>query len=255
MEVKREILDIIAQGETEGLVYKLPPDRLDRSTYQQVNKALELLGGKWSKGAKGHVFADDAGERIDALVLTGMVVDRKRELGFFETDAAVVRRMEKLLGWPPLGLRILEPNAGRGAIALPLARAGATVDCIDVDPEHVGYLEKQKELNGVQEGDFLCVSPVQAYDAVMMNPPFAKSADVRHIMHAYQFLKPGGRLVAVASSGVRFRTTAIYKSFRILVHHTGGTFEDLPIGSFKLAGTNVNTCLVMLKAAGDAGRS
>lgn len=254
MEIKRELLDIIGQGTTEGALYRLPDGRLDRATYQSVDKALRLLGGKWSRSQKAHVFDDDAGDRIDALVLTGMVVDKKRELGFFETGPDVVQRMTKLLGWEPLGLRILEPSAGRGAIALPLARAGAVVDCIDLDPEHVTYLQRQKELNGVQEGDFLEAPPVQSYDAVVMNPPFAKSADIRHIMHAFQFLKPGGRLVAVASYGVRYRSTRLYQGFRTLVYDCGGTFEDLPAGSFKLAGTNVSTCLVMLKAPGNGGR-
>lgn len=254
MEVKRDILDIIAQGTTEGKVYRLPEGRLDAGVYRHVNRVLEMLGGKWNRKAQAHLFPDDASDRVDALVLTGLVTDKKRELGFFETDPSVVRRMLALLGWEPLGLRIMEPSAGRGAIALPAARVGAVVDCIDIDPEHIEHLEKQKELHGVQEGDFLAAPPVQAYDAVLMNPPFAKSADIRHIMHAYQFLKPGGRLVAVASQGVRFRSTDLYKRFRVMVHESGGAFEDLPADSFKLAGTNVSTSLVLMKAAGDAGR-
>lgn len=254
MEVKREILDIVAGGTSEGPVYRLPEGRLDAMTYRSVNKVLEMLGGKWNRKAQAHVFPDDAGERIDAMVLTGMVVDKKRELGFFETGPEVLQRMRKLLAWEPLGLRILEPSAGRGAIALPLARAGAVVDCVDIDPEHIAFMEKQKELDAVQEGDFLEAPPVQAYDAVMMNPPFAKSADVKHIMHAYQFLKPGGRLVSVASSSVMYRSTGLHKSLRILVHGTGGVIAELPAGSFRLADTNVNTCLVYLRAPGDGGR-
>ncbi len=30
-----------------------------------------------------------------------------------------------------------------------------------------------------------------------MNPPFSRQQDIRHVMHAAKFLKPGGRLVAV----------------------------------------------------------
>lgn len=44
----------------EGNVVKLPSEQLDRKLYQEVAKALELIGGKW-KGGKvfGFVFATD----------------------------------------------------------------------------------------------------------------------------------------------------------------------------------------------------
>ena len=44
----------------EGTVIKLPNVQLDRKLYQEVAKALELIGGKW-KGGKvfGFVFATD----------------------------------------------------------------------------------------------------------------------------------------------------------------------------------------------------
>ena len=52
----------------EGNVVKLPNIQLDRKDYQEVAKALELIGGKW-KGGKimGFVFVTDPTELLDQI--------------------------------------------------------------------------------------------------------------------------------------------------------------------------------------------
>jgi 16S rRNA G1207 methylase RsmC len=86
------------------------------------------------------------------------------------------------------------------------------------------------------------------FDAVVMNPPFSlpkqPHADVEHVTHAMQFLRPGGVLVAVVAGGVLFRSTKVVVTFRETVAAAGGTIEPLPEGTFKASGTGVNTALV-----------
>ena len=90
------------------------------------------------------------------------------------------------------------------------------------------------------------VSPEPKFDRVVMNPPFNKArADIHHVLHAFKFLKKGGRLVAIMPSGVRFRDDKLTNEFRDLVLSCG-TIEDLPEQSFKESGTLVNTVLVIL---------
>jgi hypothetical protein len=36
-----------------------------------------------------------------------------------------------------------------------------------------------------------------------LNPPFGNADDIKHIMHAWKMLKPGGRLVAICANGPR----------------------------------------------------
>ena len=38
------------------------------------------------------------------------------------------------------------------------------------------------------------------YDTIVMNPPFEKFQDIDHVRHAFDLLKPGGRVVAISAS-------------------------------------------------------
>lgn len=76
--------------------------------------------------------------------------------------------------------------------------------------------------------------------------PFAKSADAAHVLHAYDFLIPGGRLVAVMAASVEFRETKAYRAVRELASRVTRN----PEGSFKPSGTNVNTAIVVIEKEG-----
>jgi methylase of polypeptide subunit release factors len=80
--------------------------------------------------------------------------------------------------------------------------------------------------------DFLEYAPGEVYDAVVMNPPFEGGQDMIHIRHAYDCLKDGGSLLAVASKGVQFRKDNKYVAFREWLDEVGGWIEDLPEKSF-----------------------
>ena len=144
------------------------------------------------------------------------------------------------------GMRVLEPSAGLGAIARPAAARGAQVNCIELDHRLAGKLREAGFT--VQAADFLEVAPVPEYDRVLMNPPFAGQADIRHVTHALGFLKPGGVLVAVMSAGAEFRTGKTAETFRKLVAGGGGRIERLPEDAFGASGTSVRTVLAVIPA-------
>ena len=52
------------------------------------------------------------------------------------------------------------------------------------------------------------------YDRILMNPPFEGGSDIDHVMHAFDCLKPGGRLVSIMSEGPFFRSDKTSKGFR-----------------------------------------
>ena len=60
--------DILKQCTVTQNIVKLPPIQLDRKLYQQVAKAIELIGGKW-KGGKiaGFVFETDPSQLLMAI--------------------------------------------------------------------------------------------------------------------------------------------------------------------------------------------
>ena len=60
VEIGDEVADILRRGEWDGTLFRLPPGQLDRKVYEQVDKVLRALGGKWNRSARGHLFALDA---------------------------------------------------------------------------------------------------------------------------------------------------------------------------------------------------
>lgn len=159
-------------------------------------------------------------------------------------------------------LRILEPSAGTGNLARrALAKTDgwdsdsrlhfpcrALVDCVEIQPHLAGGLEAEGVFNRVYCADFLRLTPQTTglYDRIVMNPPFDRERDIDHVVHALEFLKPDGQLVAIMSAGTEFRETRKSVAFRALLDRLDAKWEDLPAGSFAETGTYVNTCVIRL---------
>lgn len=242
MRVSNEVLAVLSAAEVSGNEVRLV-GQLDRALYMATDKVLQAAGGKWNKKAKAHVFDSDAESRIDQIIVSGDVVIPKDEFNFFPTPLDIVR---KLLDAAVVhtGMVCLEPSAGKGAIAGALLSAGATVKCVELMPANAQHLRGLGY--DVAEVDFLSAEPNPVYDRVVMNPPFAKQADIKHVVHALSFLKPDGLLVAIMSAGVTFRSDKRTVDFRALVEERGGYIEALPDGAFKESGTMVNTVMVVI---------
>lgn len=158
----------------------------------------------------------------------------------FQTPAPLARRLVELLDLPA-GARILEPSAGLGRILDALKpHQPAEVLAVEVAAELCGVLYRQ-DRPGVRilQRDFLAVDPseVAPVDAVAMNPPFHLRADVRHVLHALRFLRPGGRLAALVMD-THHRAQAL----RDLADH----WEPIPAGAFRAEGTETQTVLLSI---------
>lgn len=244
MKISTEHLLILEAGACHGECFFLR-GHLDRKTYTKINEILEACGGKWNRKARAHVFPIDAAEAIDQVITTGEVQTVKEvrdEFQFFATPPKLVLEMIKVADLNSPGMLVLEPSAGRGAIVDQIVEAGADVVMYELMPENVQYLRDKGYK--VIDRDFLSATSMAVYDRVIMNPPFAKSADVKHVSHALTMVKPGGKLVAIMSAGVTFRTDRRTVEFREKVSRLGGTITMLPEKTFAESGTNVNTVLV-----------
>ncbi len=79
------------------------------------------------------------------------------------------------------------------------------------------------------------------YDRILMNPPFGDRRDAEHVRHAFDLLKPGGRLVAIMGEGVFFGQDKKAQEFRDWLESVGGTDEKLEQGTFMDPSLPVNT--------------
>lgn len=246
MKINKDILKIIEAGTSEGSRYYLPKIQLDRKTYVAVNKVLEALGGKWNKRLKAHIFPETIEEAIDNVILTGEVIDLKKELQFFETPPELAEKLVRMAEIQP-GAFCLEPSAGKGNIAEALAKEvdKTQIVCYDICEEFAQILRKKNFR--AYHWDFMERSLEPIYERVVMNPPFTKQQDIDHVLHALTFLCKGGILVSVMSAGVMYRTNKKTKEFWDIVYKQKKyEVEELPEDSFKSSGTKVNTVVLKI---------
>ena len=115
---------------------------------------------------------------------------------FYPIPGAVIGKMIDVAGIEPHH-HVLEPSAGTGDLVSAIADLGAShIDCFEINPDLQFALTLQG-LN-VVGADFLASIPQPIYDRVLANPPFSYNGVARHTTHAFNFLKPGGRLVMIA---------------------------------------------------------
>lgn len=215
-----------------------------------LKRVVEALGGKW-RAKKGWVFPDDidAQEKVRLAQETGEVLD-PRKADFFPTPAALAERVVALAALRP-GAHVLEPSAGRGALARAVIAAcpAAFVTCVEALPDNADALERDGFAVHRQDFTTIGTGAIGPFDSVVMNPPFGGRADIRHVRHALGFVRPGGSLVAVMSGGVAYREDRMAVDFRSLVEANEGRIEPNPDGSFLESGTGVRTVTVVMRRA------
>lgn len=176
----------------------------------------------------GEVLPDCPEERPDKQRSSTAV---SKDLQFYPTPRSVVERLVSEANWS--GVKVLEPSCGGGAIMDALRDRGADVFGIEYDARRAA----QARSNGhhVLTANFLEHPPSPEFDAVVMNPPFYGRHYAKHVRHALKFLRPGGVLTSILP------VTARYDHGELDDLHP--QWRDLPVGSFRESGTNINTTI------------
>jgi predicted RNA methylase len=236
MKIDSDILQILRNCETVGNALTLPA-QLDRAAYVRVNKVLEAIGGKWNRKAKAHIFPGNAAEAITQAAGTGTYTDKKKEYQFFETPDELARQLVIMADLRP-GDNVLEPSAGRGAIAKHMPGCY----CYELEPSNRQHLID----NGfyVVGEDFITADVPDGYDVIVANPPFTKNQDVEHVSKMIDLARR--RVVSIMSAGVLFRSDKKTAIFREKVEFFGGNFIELPAGMFRESGTDVRTVICIV---------
>lgn len=166
----------------------------------------------------------------------------------FPTPAKLAWRLVELADVRP-GHRVLEPEAGTMRIVHAIFDSFTGADCghvtaVEINERLCELMEEDRRLRlfanesnyRIVCGDFLAQTPAMlgTFHRIVMNPPFAGGADIKHVIHAIPFLKPGGIIAGICAGGPRQD-----EKLRPMVEQCGGTWERLPAGTFPEApGTN-----------------
>lgn len=231
---------LLVSGNTVKII-----EKLGAKLYKKVDEVLRTIGGKWNTGAGVHIFEDDPALLIEEITSTGSVYTWK-DFEFFETQEEECNRAIVLADLED-GHVVMEPSAGGGALALKAASivGKQNVICYELMERNLQQLRKLG-FTVSEPVDFLAVEPSEIADRVVMNPPFSNRRDIAHIQHAYAFLKPGGKLVAIASTQWQVHDNARSKAFRKWLEVLNASVEQIESGAFKAVGTSVPTALIYL---------
>ncbi len=236
-----DLLTSIGKMTPNGNRLELPQDD-HFANYAQVKQCLLTAGGKYKRN--GFEFSEPAAE-IQVRLLGGEAINDKKKYQFFPTPLPVVHKLLVLANITPQ-CRVLEPSAGRGAIADAIRKVARDYVVVELAPHHCRALRRRD--HRVIEGDFLALSTKQlgAFDRIVANPPFAKYQDVDHIRHMHTMLKPGGRLVSIASPSWTFTQGKKPTAFRMWLKSVGAKIVKLPAGAFKKSGTVIRSVIVVI---------
>jgi hypothetical protein len=242
-KIDDDVRDVLKSAVFDGNNVKLA-GQLERKLYERVNKVLVGAGGKWNKSKQAHVFGDDPREVLGVAVETGEARNLQQESQFFPTPEWIAEKVIELAELHPSHM-ILEPSAGSGSLLdavykRPFAEVpnnGNLVMAVELDSKRCVELKAEFPCARVLCADFLECDDLGIFDRIIMNPPFDKGSDVKHVQHALRMLNTGGRLVAIVGNGPKQQ-----EKLQPLATH----WIELPEGSFKKCGTGVRTAIVVI---------
>lgn len=245
MKIEQNIQSILSDGTFEGSKYFLPKVQLDRKDYVKCNDVLETIGMKWNRGQKAHIGDSEDLEATFRWILESGEVETLKEyrerFQFFPTPQKLAEYLVQLAEIEN-DSSILEPSAWQWAILWEFPHYNRCF-AVELDINNFNILQEkysQTKLNILKQ-DFLEYKD-GIFDRIIMNPPFANSQDVKHILHAYSLLQEGGTLVSVASYNIRTREWKLYDDLRALPIE----WFEVDSGAFKESGTMVNTVILRI---------
>jgi len=181
-----------------------------------------------------------------------------KEPGFFPTPKTLANRMVEMADIQSDDI-CLEPSAGIGTLAdlmsEKIKQKGENQGQLHCIEQKISMADICKMKGHVTtQTDFMEWTPdelIGQFDKIVMNPPFEKQQDVKHICRAFEMLAPGGRLVALCSGNVLNRSRAnVAHELQSLVNEYGTHNEQID-GAFKGADsfkqTGVSVLLIVLE--------
>ncbi len=209
---------------------------MDRFT-QSINRLLSLQD---ENNVAGQAMTAQR-PRFQALAnrqIEGTAPKALTGFNLFQTPPEIAALMAAKLDTSSIS-RILEPSAGLGRLYEPLSDLRADWVLIEDQRECFKALVDMLKRPAMNR-DFLKVTTDEIggmVDAVIMNPPFKRGTDVKHIKHALDMVRPGGQLVSLCYNGV-----AQNRHLKPLAD----TWEVLPEGSFKESNTGASVAMITI---------
>jgi len=164
----------------------------------------------------------------------------RKKYNFFRTPEEVADRMAYLIDDLGLGAKILEPHAGDGALIRAVVKAyphfPVNIHFCEIQDELCSaYVESYKKVGS----DFLAFFPTddERYNGVIMNPPYKNGIDMAHVDHAWDCIRPGGKVVCLIS-----KATA-----ELVEEEYSGYISEMEVFNKKFKDTRIDAVMFLLQ--------
>lgn len=232
-KAREELENAQIKGDTLIFVDKI-------TKYSEIKKLFPEIGVTWDKKTKTHYFSNGP-EKLLSFLEGKEVIDQKKSFQAFFTPPKIAARAVELA--EVNGKSVLEPSCGAGNLLVEIRVFGAKIiKGVEIN----GEFAEQARSKGftVANIDFFKLNPkddtIGYVDRVVMNPPYDKNTWVKHIEHAWKFLKDGGRLVAICPNAQHNR---FFKKF---IEGKDYSIEEIEAGAFAESGTQIATMIVVI---------
>lgn len=175
------------------------------------------------------------GEQLNGVSLS-------EKFDFYPTPEVLVNIVQELADIQDTD-NVLEPSAGTGSLLRGLNKDNVT--CVELNEvlatilKEKGYKVSNEAFEDFKGGKF---------DKIIMNPPFGKRLDAKHIIKAFnEHLEDGGTLVAIHSQGINHASDKASKTFRELVDIYGVSQENFNGEEFKNSGKGTTVATTITK--------
>lgn len=237
-------LNLVALMEPKGMYLEIPQYfRFDKKQYGDVKNVLQTSGGKYVKNS---FKFDEEALPVYLRIINGEKYNLKKEFQFFGTPDTLADYLVELAEIEP-SHEVVEPSAGQGSIVKAIFRSCEdllVVKTFELMPLNQTFLDKIEGAMSIGS-DFLTECDT-TFDRIIANPPFNKNQDIDHIRKMYDCLRPGGRLVSIASKHWEYSGNKKETAFKEWLNEVGSTIEQVPAGSFKESGTSIATCIIII---------
>ena len=233
----------VKQGDS-GWHFYPPSSKIHPTTWNRIKKVMADNGGTWVTQRQAFWFEDDPSHIFSDLA-KGKLANKKKDRQAFYTPAAYAAKVAALAD--VRGQIVMEPSAGDGALVKACIDAGAySVSCYEIDPAACAIIRDNYpgRAVSVSEMDFLETETITRFPRIVMNPPFAKDAYIKHIQHALRRLAPGGRLVSIIPGNLPMAKFAKLSTSL----PKWSTWDCIPMeaGAFSESGTNIKTSILVI---------
>lgn len=225
--------------DNDNFLLMKPIEVLTDNEYDNLKPMIESMGGHWRERVKGFIFSKD-------ILLKNSCASWKEENQFFPTPQNIAKRVVELAEINEKSI-VLEPSAGTGAL---LDNLLIYTKLYVVEPYYPNIQTlKNKKYDVIQSTfeNFFETYKNEKITNIIMNPPFSKQRDIKHILMAYELLEKNGVLVAIMSENSLYYNTELTKNFNLFLKEKNAYIENIPYGSFKESGTTVDTVIVKIK--------